>query len=192
MKRAFGAALALVASVLVLSGCGSKSEAPKPSGGSKAEVPPTPAPPVTITIDPAATEPKGVKPGLNLTTYVNNKFTGPGETTSVVPGLGFDCDRNPYNNKEASLRYAGWLKVDKEGTYCIQVVADDQVTFTLNGKAVLTDFTGVKEQKVALKPGFYELKFDWQNNIGAACLTVKWAIGDCSGVAAIEPARFYH
>lgn len=194
MKRAFAAALAVVVSVLVLEGCGGKTEAPKPSGGTKVETaPPTPAPPVIVAIEPAAAEPKGAKPGLNVTTFVNNKFTGPGETTTVVPALGFDCDRNPYNNKEMSLRYAGWLKVDKEGTYCFLVVADDQATFTLNGKAVISDFTGVKEQKVRLKPGWYELRFDWQNNIGGACLTVKWAVGaDCATAAAIEPARFFH
>jgi len=91
-----------------------------------------------------------------------------------------------------SLRYAGWLKVDKDGTYCMQVVADDQITFSLNGKAVVADFTGVKEQRVALKAGYYEVRFDYQNNVAAACLSVKWALGDCVGATPIEAARFFH
>jgi hypothetical protein len=194
MNRAFRARWVLVLSVALLPACGKKPEAPA-AGAGKPSVeapPPTPAPPVIVTIDPAAAEPKGVKAGLKLTTFLNNRFTGPGETDSVTPGLGFDCDRNPYMNKEMALRYTGWLKVDKEGTYCFQIIADDQATFTLNGKAVMTDYAGVKEQKVALKPGWYEVRFDWQNNIGPACLTVKWALGDCSGVAAIEASRYFH
>jgi hypothetical protein len=195
MNRACRAGLALLLPAVLLAGCGKKSEAPKPSGsGPKAEAPPpTPAPPVTIVVEPStATDGKGLKPGLKVTTYLNNRFTGPGETESVMPGLGFDCDRNPYMNKEMALRYSGWLKVDKEGTYCVQIITDDQASFTLNGKAIISDFAGVKEQKVTLKPGWYELRFDWQNNIGPACLTVKWALGDCGAAAAIEPSRFYH
>ena len=144
-----------------------------------------------IAIEPAAAaDPKALKPGLKLTTFPNNKFAGPGETDSIAPGIGFDCDKNPFAGKEASLRYAGWLKVDKDGTYCMQIVADDQITFSLNGKPVVADFTGVKEQKLALKAGYYEVRLDYQNNVGAACLTLKWALAECVGVAPIEAARF--
>lgn len=196
MNRAFRAGLALLVPVILIAGCGKKAETPAASGGAKAKVeapPPTPVPPVTIAIEPAASvDAKALKPGLKLTTFLNNRFTGPGETDSVTPGLGFDCDRNPYMNKEMALRYSGWLKVDKEGTYCFQISTDDQATFTLNGRAVISDFAGVKEQKVTLKPGYYEVRFDWQNNVGPACLTVKWASGDCSGAAAIEASRYFH
>lgn len=195
MKRVFCATLALVVPVLIV-GCGKKSEPPaaaKPAQPGVEAPAPTPAPPVTIAIEPAASvDPKTLKPGLKVTTFINNRFSGPGETDSAVPGLGFDCDRNPYMNKEMSLRYAGWMKIDKEGTYCFQIVTDDQATFTLNGKAILSDFAGVKEQKVSLKPGYYALHFDWQNNVGPACLTVKWAIGECAGAAPIEASRYFH
>jgi hypothetical protein len=195
MKRPFCATLAFLVPVLVV-GCGKKAETPAKPGAAKpvAEAPPpTPVPPVNIVVEPNANvEAKTLKPGLKVTTFLNNKFTGPGETESVTSGIGFDCDRNPYMNKEMSLRYSGWMKIDKEGTYCFQVITDDQATFLLNGKAILNDFAGVKEQKVTLKPGYYELRFDWQNNIGPACLTVKWALGDCSGAAPIEASRYYH
>lgn len=204
MNKAFRAGFVLLLpALLVVAGCG-KSEPPaKPgekTGDTKAAVSgpakaPAPTPTATgpIAIEPAASvDAKALKPGLKLTTFPNNKFSGPGETDSIAPGLGFDCAKNPFAGKEASLRYAGWLKVDKDGTYCMQIVADDQITFSLNGKAVVADFTGVKEQKVALKAGYYEVRFDYQNNVGAACLSVKWALADCVGVAPIEAARFFH
>lgn len=195
MKRALCAGLAFLVPVLVV-GCGKKAETPAAPGGEKpkAQAPaPTPVPPPTITIDPAANvDGKGLKPGLKLTTFPNNKFSGPGETDSVTPSLTFDCDRNPYAGKEASLRYAGWLKVDKEGTYCIQIITDDQATFKLGGKTVIPGLTGVKEQKVTLKPGYYEIQFDWQNNVGPACLTARWVLGECTGAAVIEASRYFH
>lgn len=196
MNKAFRAGIVLLLPALLLpAGCG-KNESPSKPGESKAAVSgpaPTPTAAGPIAIEPAASvDAKALKPGLKLTTFPNNKFSGPGEADSIVPGLGFDCDKNSFAGKEVSLRYTGWLKVDKDGTYCIQIVADDQITFSLNGKAVVADFTGVKEQKVALKAGSYEVRFDYQNNVGIACLSVKWALGDCAGVAPIEAARFFH
>lgn len=187
----------LLPALLLPAGCGTKESPAKP-GETKTAVSgpgsaPAPTPAGPIAIEPAASvDAKALKPGLKLTTFPNNKFSGPGETDSIAPGLGFDCDKNAYAGKEASLRYAGWLKVDKDGTYCLQIIADDQITFSLNGKAVVADFTGIKEQKVALKAGYYPLRFDYQNNVGAACLSVKWAMGECVGVAPIEAARFFH
>lgn len=195
MNRAFCAGLAFLVPILVV-GCGKKAEGPATPGGEKPRVqaaPPTPVPPVTIAIEPAASvDAKTLKPGLRVTTFPNNRFTGPGETDSVMPVLGFDCDRNPYVGKEMSLRFAGWLKVDKEGTYCLQIITDDQATFKLNGKTVLPGLTGIREQKVSLKPGYYEIQFDWQNNVGPACLTARWALGECTGAAVIEASRYFH
>jgi hypothetical protein len=192
MKRTTGAVLALLGALLIVA-CG-KTEAPTAGGGAKpaAAAAPTPVPAV-IAVDPVAgVDAKTLKPGLKLTTYPNNRFQGPGEVESVAPALGFDCDRNAYLNKEAALKYTGYLKVDKEATYCFQIITDDQATFSLNGKAIVSDVTGVKEQKVTLKPGYYELRFDWQNNVGPACLTVKWTPGACSSAAPIEAAQFFH
>jgi hypothetical protein len=56
----------------------------------------------------------------------------------------------------------------------------------------VSDFTGVKEQRVGLRTGYYEVRFDYQNNVAAACLSVKWSQGACASVAPIEPARFSH
>jgi hypothetical protein len=200
MNKAFRAGIVLLLPALLLpAGCGKTESPAKPgdrSGETKAaESKPAPAPTAAgpIAIEPAASvDAKALKPGLKLTAFPNNRFSGPGETDSIAPGLGFDCDKNSYAGKEASLRYAGWLKVDKDGTYCLQIVADDQITFSLNGKAVFADFTGIKEQKVILKAGYYPLRLDYQNNVGAACLSVKWAPGECVGVAPIEAARFFH
>lgn len=199
MNKAFRAGIVVILPALLLSaGCGKTESPAKPGekpGETKAPVSkpaPTPTAAGPIAIEPAASvDAKTLKAGLKLTTFPNNRFSGPGEIDSIAPGIGFDCNKNPFAGKEAALRYAGWLKVDKEGTYCMQIVADDQITFSLNGKAVVADFTGIKEQKVALKAGAYEVRFDYQNNVGAACLSVKWALGECVGVAPIEATRFF-
>ena len=174
-------------------GCGNKETAPK-QGEAKGGAPaPTPTAAGPIVIDPSTkVDPKGLKPGLKLTTFPNNTFSGPGEAESIAPVIGFDCDRNPYAGKEASLRYTGWLKVDQDGPYCLQFVADDQVSLSLNGKLILDQFAGAKDSQVVLKAGFYEVRFDYQNNVGDACLAVKWALRDCAAATPIEAKSFFH
>lgn len=180
-------ALALIASTTV--SCG-KSEAPKPAGAPKAEAPKTEGP---LALDPVAVKAADLKPGLKLTSYPNNTFSGNAES-SIVPLLGFDCDRNPYNNKEASLRYEGYLKVDVAGEYCFQTASDDQSSFSLNKTPVIVQTqSGVtKSRRVTLKEGLYEIGLDYQNNVGPACLRIGWSKTGCGGYVDVPATQLLH
>lgn len=148
-------------------------------GGGKPEAAGAPdrssAKPKAAGIEPV-TGTAGLKPGLKLTTFPNNKFTGPGETTAEVTKVGFPCDSNPYKDKEISLRYQGFLKVDKDGTYSFSVMSDDQGKLRLGSNVVVDneDSTHTTEGSAKLKPGLYPIVIDYQNNVGAACLVVNW------------------
>jgi hypothetical protein len=153
---------------LLLSCGGGKTETAGAPGGTSVK-------PKTASIEPVA-RPAGVKVGLKLTTFPNNRFTGPGETTAEVTTIGFPCDANPYKDKEVSLRYQGYFKVDKDGTYSFQINSDDQSKLKL-GPAVVVDnenSTHTTEGSANLKTGLYPLQIDYQNNVGAACLSVNW------------------
>lgn len=162
-------AAAVCGAVSLLWSCGGgKTEtAGAPSG--------TPAKPTTASIEPVP-RPASVKAGLKLTTFPNNRFTGPGETTAEVTTIGFPCDANPYKDKETSLRFQGYFKVDKDGTYSFQILSDDQSKLKLGSAVVVNNenSTHTTEGSTNLKAGLYPLQIDYQNNVGAACLVVNW------------------
>ncbi len=179
-------AVALVASVTF--GCG-KTETPT-AGAPKAA---TPQPEGPLTLEPAAVKAADLKPGLKLTTFPNNTFSGAGEST-VVPALTFDCDKNPYNGKEVSLRWEGYLKVESAGEYCFQTASDDQSTFSLGKTPVIVQTqSGVtKNRRVNLKEGVYELTLDYQNNVGPACMRIGWSKTGCGGYVDIPATQLLH
>ena len=180
-------ALALIASATVR--CG-KSEAPTAGGGPKAE---SAKPEGPMSLDPVAAKAADLKPGLKLTTFPNNTFSGTWEST-ITPVLAFDCDRNPYHGKEVSLRYEGYLKVDTAGDYCFQTASDDQSTFSLNKKPVIvqTQAGTTKDRRVTLKEGLYEIGVDYQNNVGPACLRIGWSKTGCAGYVEIPASLLFH
>ena len=185
--RRISAALAVSSGLIVLSACGGKET---PSGGAPAGPEPTHPP---VAIEPSASRPSGLKPGLKLTTFPNNMFTGPGETKGEASTLGFPCDQNPYNGKQVSLRYEGYLKVDKDGTYTFQITSDDESTLKLGSATVLEhrESTRTKQAVAHLKVGYYPLVMDYQNNVALACLTVEWSATDKDFVP-IPPNQLLH
>lgn len=181
-------ALALIAPATLY--CG-KSETPTAGGATKAAAPAQPEGPMSL--DPVTVKAADLKPGLKLTTFPNNTFSGNGES-AIASLLGFDCDRNPYHNKEVSLRYEGYLKVDTAGEYCFQTASDDQSTFSLNKKPVIVQAqSGVtKNRRVTLKEGFYEIGVDYQNNVGPACFRIGWSKTGCGGYVDIAAGQLLH
>lgn len=178
----------------VLSACGGK-ETPSAKETPSGSVPTGPEPThATAAIEPSAS-PAGLKPGLKLTTFPNNRFTGPGETKGEASTLGFPCDQNPYNGKEVSLRYEGYLKMDKDGTYTFQITSDDEATLKLGSATVLEnrESTRTKQALTHLKAGYYPLVLDYQNNVSLACLTVAWSADDKDKVfLPISPKQLFH
>jgi len=153
-----------------------------------------PETPKTITVEPVAT-PANLKPGLKLTTFPNNKFTGPGETTEETTTVGFPCDSNAYKDKEVSLRYQGYLRVDKDGTYVFRITSDDQCKLKLGSMIIVDneDATRTKEGSAKLRAGLYPLVIDYQNNVGLACLDVTWTSESTgAGWAPVSAAQLLH
>ena len=187
-RTAWGTTLTLV--VATMAGCGGKNESG--GGGGSAQAPPPTKPPAVNVL--SSKLPSGLKPGLKLVTFPNNKFSTPGETTSVAPKIGFSCEENPYKDKEVSLRYDGWLQIDKDGVYVFQVLSDDQSTLKLNNALVLDhqESTRTKEGWANLKAGGYPITFEYQNNVGPACLVVKWSSDNGVTFTDIPPELLQH
>ncbi len=179
--------------VALASACGGKKEVGAPTGGAtRAASEPTPEGPLTI--DPVTLDPKILRPGLKLTVFGNNKLGEPVASTGVVNEADFDCDKNPYNGREISFREEGYLKVEKDGAYCVQLFSDDESRILLNGKpfVAIANSMSTKERVLNVKAGYYEFKLEYQNNVGPACLRVKWSPESCAGVAPIPTSAFSH
>ena len=116
-----------------LAACGGKTEkpaaAPAAGGATRAAAEPMPEGPVGV--DPVTVDPKTLKPGLKLTVFGNNKFAEPVSSTGLVTETNFNCDKNAYNGKEVSFREEGYLKVEKDGAYCVQLFSDDEARILL-------------------------------------------------------------
>jgi len=172
LRRAAFAALAATIGIALLLSCSRKKE----------ESP----------VDKDERPPSVLKSGLKLTTFPNNKFTGPGEIKSEAATLGFPCDQNPYNGKEVSLRYEGYLKVDQDGKYEFQIRSDDQSRMKVDSLVIEPGSTQTKSGSAMLKVGTYPLTLDYQNNVGPACLVVKWSADDGRTFSEIPASQLFH
>jgi hypothetical protein len=130
-----------------------------------------------------------------LTTFPNNNFSAPGETKAETATIGFPCDTNPYKDKEVSLRYQGYFRIDKDGTYVFRITSDDQSKLKLGSSVVVDNEQSTKtaEGSAKLKAGLYPIEVDYQNNIGPACLDVSWTSeGTGTGWTPIPAAQLFH
>jgi hypothetical protein len=138
----------------------------------------------------------GVKPlpGLVVRVFPNNRFESPAELTTVADAPRFDCAQNPYQDRQVSLRYEGLLEVRKGGEYWILLESDDESTLFLDGKIVARSPAVVtpSEDRIHLDPGFYDLRLDYQNNVGAACLRVSWNFNGEHSMEQIPQGCFFH
>jgi hypothetical protein len=187
----------LLAGLLSLtSACGGKKEekgAAAPAAGA-AQVAAEPTPEGPVGADPVTVDAKTLKPGLKLTVFGNNKFTEPVTSTGIVSETDFDCDKNAYNGKEVSFREEGYLKVEKDGAYCVQLFSDDESRILVNGKPLVVNArsTSTKERILNLKAGYYDFKLEYQNNVGPGCLKVRWAPETCGSAVPIPASAFSH
>jgi hypothetical protein len=192
MKRTFAACLVLAGAAFIATSCGGKKESPTPAAGTKAAAEPTPEGPLSV--DPTTVDAKSLKPGLKITVFANNRYAEPVASTSVVSDIDFDCDKNPYNGKEISFREEGYLKVEKDGAFCVQLLSDDESRILLNGKPTVVNARSgsTKERILNLKAGYYAFALEYQNNVGGACLRVKWSPETCGNAVPIPAAALSH
>jgi len=194
MRKRSVAAFALVCAAFFAVSCGKteKKETPAPAAAAVKPAEPTPEGPLAV--DPATVETKGLKPGLKITVFGNNRFAEPVLSTATVAETDFDCDKNPYNGKEVSFREEGYLKVDKDGAYCVSLMSDDESRILLNGKPAVVNAksTATKERILNLKAGTYALAIEYQNNVGPGCLKVRWAPESCGNATPIPAGALSH
>jgi hypothetical protein len=130
-------------------------------------------------LEPArAAAPGRLLPGLLGQVYADADFAkregGPFDFSPAA----FDCANNPYNGRAASIRATGFLVVEKDGLYAIQIQSDDDAVLYLNGRAALPNDSGhTTLRRFRLKAGLYDARLDYRNDVGGACLAVTWGDG---------------
>lgn len=130
-------------------------------------------------VAPAApSTPAGAKPGFFGQVYGDTEFKTPELSPRVFEKASIPCTDNPWNDRAITIRMQGWLAVPADGTYAFEVFSDDDAVLFLNGKAALTnDSTRTTRRRFALKAGAYEVRIDYRNDVGAACLKAAWGKG---------------
>lgn len=124
-------------------------------------------------IAPQAIDLASALPGLASRLYDVN-FSAPASPPFVLNQLGFDCARNPYNERSVGLRATGYLVVEQAGSYHVEVRSDDDAVLFLEGLPVVTNASlAVTGNVVQLASGAYRLRLDYRNDVGPACLAVS-------------------
>lgn len=127
-------------------------------------------------LEPAAPgPPAGAAPGLRARVYADADFGGAELAAPVVERASFPCAGNPWNDRTITIRYAGSLLVPGDGTYAFEVRSDDDTVLYLNGKAAVANGSGrTTRRRFKLRRGAYDLRIDYRNDVGGACLGVAW------------------
>ena len=125
-----------------------------------------------------AVAPERLLPGLLAQVYADADFAKREGVPFDFSPAAFDCKDNPYNGRAASIRATGFLVVPKDGLYAIQVQSDDDAVLYLNGRAALPNDSGrTTLRRFRLKTGLYDVRLDYRNDVGGACLAVTWGDG---------------
>lgn len=77
-----------------------------------------------------------------------------------------------------SVRWQGFLKVDKPGTYTLSTVSDDGVKLWVDKKLVIKNWTRHKEEidevKLTLKEGYHPIRIEYFENYKTAVIQLFW------------------
>jgi hypothetical protein len=127
-------------------------------------------------LEPSAAAPRaGAAPGLGAQVYADADFRTPEGGPRVYEKASFPCAGNPWNDRAVTIRYEGSLRVPADGTYAFEVFSDDDAVLFLNGRvAVANDSTRTTRRRFRLKKGVYDVRLDYRNDVGAACLRAAW------------------
>ena len=132
--------------------------------------------------EPLPDPPKELTPGLRGRYYVGTKFNRLG-VERVDKTIDFDW-QNSAPVKEVprdrfSIRWDGYFKAPKSGTYTFFVVANDGVRLVLGGKTLVDDWRGrgtrnlFARKAVALKAGWHPIRIEHFDLMGGARLLLR-------------------
>ncbi len=82
--------------------------------------------------------------------------------------------------------------MEQDGKYEFQIRSDDQSRMKVDSLVVEPGSTQTKSGSATLKVGTYPLTLDYQNNVGPACLVVKWSADDGRTFSEIPASQLLH
>ncbi len=94
-----------------------------------------------------------------------------------------------------SIRWTGYIRIDRAGTYSFQTLSDDGVRLWVAGRPVIDNWgdhsATWNSGDVYLKEGYHSLRLDFYENGGVAAVKLCWS-SDRFDRETIPPACLYH
>lgn len=127
-------------------------------------------------LEPAAAGPPvPAAPGLKAQVYADTDFGRSELAPRIFENASFPCPDNPWKDRAITIRFEGSLAVPEDGTYAFEVRSDDDAVLYLNGQAAVANGSGrVTRRRFRLRKGAYDVRLDYRNDVGGACLEVTW------------------
>jgi len=73
------------------------------------------------------------------------------------------------------LRLPGSLRVPADDLYDFEIRSDDDAFFYVNDALAIGNGSGAtSKRRFRLEKGVYRLRIDYRNDVGGACLGLKW------------------
>lgn len=133
------------------------------------------------------TDASGKENGLTGEYYTNKDMKGDPAFRRVDKQISFDwADGAPKENFQRdnfSVRWTGYVKVEKPGDYIFDVATDDGARLYLDDKALINDWTDhaveSRYAKASLEAGkYYKLRLEYYENGGGAAAHLGWRLPD--------------
>ncbi len=113
--------------------------------------------------------------GADVQEYADLDFWEKAGPPLATEGMEFDCARNPYNDRTVALRFTGTLRVPEGGLYDFELHSDDDAFLYVNDTLAIGNGSGAtSRRRFQLETGAYRLRLDYRNDVGGACLSLKW------------------
>jgi beta-glucosidase len=126
------------------------------------------------------------KSGLSAEYYINQDFEGNPYATCIDSTINFEWNYNPKclpasADEHFSVRWTGFLKPSKSGTYMISSTSDDGSRLYLDNKLIVNNWSiqgfRTKSAIVTLEAGkLYPIKLEYFENTGYAGMKLEWEL----------------
>jgi len=108
------------------------------------------------------------------------------------------ADRSPDRiiiEDNFSIRWVGYVKIDREANYTFHTLSDDGVRLWIDGRPVINNWGDHAATQnsggISLKEGYHSLRLDFYENGGVAQIRLYWSC-DRFAREIVPPANLYH
>ncbi len=108
------------------------------------------------------------------------------------------ADRSPDRiivEDNFSIRWQGYVKIDREANYTFRTLSDDGVRLWIGGRPVINNWgdhaATFNTGAIHLKEGYHSLRLDFYENGGVAAIKLYWS-SDRFPMEIVPPANLYH